>query len=106
MKVIRVLKNDKAQGYGGIPADVPKAMGTNGLNTLTELINRDFDHGEWPQGILEDTMMPFKKKAIAVQCQDHRTISPASNVIMLILNERLQEKYENVLFGDDQFLFR
>ena len=59
---------------------VLKEIGGKGMRKLTQLINKIYETGEWPNDFLDVTMIPLKKKQSAKKCSDHRTISLISHV--------------------------
>ena len=73
------LKNKKATGPVGIPAELLKALGSAEKRELFEICNEIYIHGEWPEGFLESIIIPVEKKSGAQECVDFRMISLVSH---------------------------
>jgi hypothetical protein len=48
-KAIKERKYKKAAGNDGVPGDVLKLLGEDGLKVMTKLINTIYETGEWPK---------------------------------------------------------
>jgi len=73
------LKSAKAEGVDEIPAELLKALGTQGKGELYEICNQIYIQGEWPQDFPEAIIIPIEKKSGAQECVDFRTISLISH---------------------------
>lgn len=107
-KALKELKNNKALGNDGIPAEALKTLGSCAISRITELINKIYDTGIWPEDLLKTILLPLPKKPNATQCKDFRTISficHLTKAITKIVMKRIDGKIENNI-GDDQFGFR
>jgi hypothetical protein len=107
-KAIKEMRDKKATGDDGVPGDVLKLLGEDGLKLMTQLINSIYIIGEWPRDFIEVTMIALKKKPKATKCSNHRTISVIAHtakIVPRILRSRIERKTEDVL-GEDQFGFR
>ncbi|KAI5728388.1 hypothetical protein M8J77_014772 [Diaphorina citri] len=107
-KAIKELKNNKALGSDGIPAEALKTLGISAVSRITELINKIYDTGIWPEDLVKTILVPLPKKPNATECKDYRTISficHLTKAITKILMKRIEGKIEDNM-GDDQFGFR
>src|SRR6218665_3004132 len=104
------MKNNKAQGFDNINAEILKSLGEKALKELIQLCQDIYRTGEWPEDFLQTILIPLKKKANAVRCEEYRTISlltHASKVLLRVLTKTLQAKAEaDGCLGEDQFGFR
>jgi len=100
-KALEELKNKKATGPDGIPAELIKALGSDWKRELFEICNEIYISREWPEDFLESIIIPIEKKSGAQECVDFRTISLVSHA----LTRRLESKAESYL-GRDQHGFR
>jgi len=106
-KALEELKNKKATGPDGIPAELLKALGSAGKRELFEICNEIYIRGEWPEDFLESIIIPIEKKSGVQECVDFQTISlisHASKIVLKILTRRLESKAESYL-GRDQYGF-
>jgi hypothetical protein len=107
-KALADLRNGKAEGVGGIPAELLKALGCTAKMELFEICKEIYLRGEWPDDMLASIMIPIEKKQGAQECVEFRTISlvsHASKILLKILTRRLEAKAEDYL-GNDQYGFR
>jgi hypothetical protein len=65
----------KATGGDGVPGDVLKLSGRDGLRTVTHLTKHTHETGEPPKDFSEVTLIALKKKPKATKCSDRCTIS-------------------------------
>jgi len=104
------MKNSKAEGIGNIPAEILKSLGEKAWKELIQLCQDIYRMGEWPENFLQTILIPLKKKANAVRCEEYHTISlltHASKVLLTVLTKRLPAKAEaDGCLGEDQFGFR
>ncbi len=110
LAAINEMKNNKAEGIDNIPVEVLRILGEKATDELVSICQDIYRRGIWPEDFLQTVMIPLKKKAGAVECTDHRTISlltHASKILMKVLTRRLQAKTDAIGFlGEDQFGFR
>ena len=107
-EAIREMKRNKAVGVDDIPAEFLKALGEKGTQELVEMCKRMYSDGVWPEDFTRVVMIPLQKKANAVDCEDHRTISlisHASKIMLKILTKRIEAKAKGFI-GQNQFGFR
>ena len=107
-KALADLKNGKAEGIDGIPAELLKALGCTAKKELFEICKEIYLSGEWPDDMMASIVIPIEKKQGAQECVEFRTISlvsHASKILLKILTRRLEAKAEAFL-GDDQYGFR
>jgi hypothetical protein len=105
---IKELKNKKAEGVDGIPAEFWKNLGEDGTSELVELCKNIYQKGEWPEDFTKAVLIPIPKKKNATACEDHRTISlitHASKIMLKVLTKRLEGKAVGFV-GKTQFGFK
>jgi exonuclease III len=108
LAAIKDLKKNKAAGVDDIPSEFLQALGEKGEKEMVELCVEMYREGEWPEDFNKVVMIPLQKKANAVECADHRTISlicHASKVMLKILTKRIEGRVKDFL-GRNQFGFR
>jgi hypothetical protein len=49
-KAIKEMMDKQATGIDGVPGDVFKLLGDNGLKIMTQLINNIYETGKWSKG--------------------------------------------------------
>ena len=107
---IKDMKNNKAEGVDGIPAEMLKSLGDRAVQVFTSLCQNIYNKGEWPDDFLESIIITIKKKPNATECGDFRTISllgHAAKVVLKILTKRIEAKVETIgHIGEDQYGFR
>ena len=102
------LKDKKAPGIDGIPAELIKAAGKKAKDELFKLVDRIYRTGDVPGDFKQCIIIPLPKKASANKCEQYRTlslISHASKILTFIILKRIEGKVEAML-TDDQFGFR
>jgi len=108
LAAIKEMKNKKAVGVDEIPAEFWKVLGEKGTRELVSLCKEMYQKGIWPEDFTRVVMIPLPKKANAVECGDHRTISlisHASKIMLRILTKRIEAKARDFI-GRNQFGFR
>jgi len=58
-KALEELKNKKATGPDGIPAELLKALGSAGKREQFEICNEIYICKEWPEDFLESIIIPI-----------------------------------------------
>jgi endonuclease/exonuclease/phosphatase family metal-dependent hydrolase len=105
---IHEMKNGKAVGVDGIPAEFLKMLSDIPMKCLIRICREMYETGKWPEDFTKVVMIPIPKKQNAVDCADHRTISliaHASKIMLRILTKRIESKAAGVI-GKTQFGFR
>ena len=108
MTAIKEMKKNKAVGEDNIPAEFWKVLGEKGTKELVALCKEMYVQGVWPEDFTKVIMIPLQKKANAVECGDHRTISlisHASKILLKVLTRRIEAKTKDFI-GRNQFGFR
>jgi len=108
MAAVKEMKKDKAVGEDNINAEFWKVLGEKGTKELVELCKEMYVQGVWPEDFTKVIMIPLQKKANAVECGDHRTISlisHASKILLKVLTRRIEAKTRDFI-GRNQFGFR
>ncbi|KAK3509681.1 hypothetical protein QTP70_008422 [Hemibagrus guttatus] len=109
MKAIMGLKDGKAPGGDGIPAEVWKYGGTNLLVKLHQLIHKAWDEGSVPQAWKDATIITIYKKGDRTDCGNYRGISllsVAGKVFARILLDRLSQHITPEVVPESQCGFR
>jgi len=105
---IKSMKDSKAAGVDGIPAEFWKALGDRGTEELVRLCQDMYETGKWPADFTRLVFIPLEKKENAVECEDHRTISlicHASKILLKVLTKRIEARAKDFL-SEGQFGFR
>ena len=92
---IKDLKNGKAVGIDGIPAEFWKNLDEEATLELVNICKRIYEEGVWPKDFAKTVLIPLPKKLNASDCGDYRTISlitHASKILLKVLNKRLEGK--------------
>ena len=101
---MKKVRKGKAAGEDGVSVELIEALEELGIRKLTQVINKIYDSGELPHGMLRSTFIALPKKAKAVECSQHRTISIMSHVTKILLRIimlRMRNKIKSEI-GDDQ----
>jgi len=89
------LRNGKSPGVDGIPAEMWKASGSEGLDLLWRLCIQIWNNEEWPKDWCRAVFIPLPKKGNLKECSNYRTISlisHASKVLLRIIINRMKCK--------------
>ena len=71
------------------------------INVLTEICNRIRRTGEWPTSWTQSLIITLPKKGNLQLCQNYRTISHSSKVILKVILNRLKPQAEEI-FAEEQ----
>ena len=99
---------NKASGGDEIPAELFQILKDDTVKVLHSTWQQIWKTQQWPQDWKRSVFIPIPKKGNAKECSNYRTIvliSHASNVMLKILQARLQQ-YVNQKFPDVQAGFR
>ena len=102
------ITTNKASGCDGIPVELFQILKDNALKVLHSICQQIWKTQQWPQDWKRSIFIPVAKKGHAIECPNYRTIeliSHASNVMLKILQARLQQ-YVNRELPDIQAGFR
>ena len=102
------LKCRKAPGVDGIPADLIRASGLNAVEALYRLTVKIWRDCSWPDIWKIQEIVLLHKGGSPKDCSNYRTIaliSHASKILLIILLNRIRQKFENEL-PDEQAGFR
>ena len=89
------LKSCKSPGTDGIPAELLKCLGGEGVEIMWLLCQKIWRTGEWPSDWKQSVFFPLLKKRDAMECSNHRTvslISHTSEVLLKVINNRMKSK--------------
>ena len=107
-EAIKAMKKRKAEGCDSIPAELLQNLGDKAMREMKDICKEIYSTGIWPEDFLKTVMIPIKKKPLAVDCSDHRTISliaHASKIMLRILTKSIEAKTKDFI-GDSQFGFK
>ena len=79
------MKNNKAAGPDEIVAEMVSALDDFGIQKLTECLNEIYDTGVIPEELSKSIFIALPKKAGAIECELHRTISLMSHINKILL---------------------
>ena len=99
---------NKASGDDGIPAELFQILKDDAVKVLHSICHHIWKTQQWPQDWKRLVFISIPKKGNAKECSNYRTsalISHASNVMLKILQARLQQ-YMNRALPDVQAQFR
>ena len=108
-KAIDAMKDGKAPGQDGIPAEVWKHGGQNLLEKLHELITQIWKEGEVPQAWKDASIVTIFKKGDRTECGNYRGISLlsiASKIFARVLLNRLTTHVTPNVVPESQCGFR
>ena len=107
-KAVKDLKNNKASGVDGIPAEVMKAGGESLVAMFHELCQKIWKSTVIPAEWTKSLLILIPKKGDLKKCENYRTISlinHSSKILLSILLQRLKGEIEPHL-SDEQAGFR
>ena len=84
--IIKKLTKGKATGTDDIPDEFIQCSGRKEIKTITNLVNKIYETGEFPEDFLTSIFIPIPKSPKAIKCEDHRTISLISHSCKILLN--------------------
>ena len=102
------ITTNKASGGDGIPVELFQILKDDAVRVLHSIYQQIWKTQQWPQDWKRSVFIPVPKKASAKECSNYCTIaliSHASNVMLKILQARLQQ-YVNRELPDIQAGFR
>ena len=99
---------NKASGGDGIPVELFQILKDDAVKVLHSICQQIWKTQQWPQDWKRSVFISIPKKGNTKECSNYNTIaliSPASKVMLKILQERLQQ-YMNQEFPHVQGGFR
>ena len=99
---------NKVSGSNGIPVELFQILKDDAVKVLHSICQQVFKTQQWPQDWKRSVFILIPKKGNAKECSNYHTItliSPASKVMLKILQARLQQ-YMNRELPDVQAGFR
>ena len=88
------LLGTKLVGGDGIPAELFQILKDDAVKVLHSVCQQIWKTQQWPQDLKRSVFIPIPKKSNAKKCSNYHTIaliSPASKVMLKILQARLQQ---------------
>ena len=82
---IKMMRKNKSAGPDGVVIEMIEALEEYGVEKLTEIINKIYNDGKFPEDLSKSIFTTLPKKTSAVDCEQHHTISLMSHVTKLIL---------------------
>ena len=93
---LKCMKTGKAPGPDNLPVEAWKALGSEGVDILWNLMHRIFDEEKVPEIWKQSILIPiFKEKGDIQECQNYRGIKLMSHTLKLferIMDKRLREE--------------
>ena len=92
------MKAGKAVGEDGVAVEMIKAVGDFSIDKITNLANKIYERGKLCDNMCKAIFITIPKKAGAIECNKHRTISIISQIMKIILKvilERIRAKIRN-----------
>ena len=89
------MKQGKATGPDGVPAEAIVALEDLGITEITKLMNIIYDTGEIPVDMKKSISITLPKKPGTTDCEQHRTISLMSHltkILLRIIMKRVRNK--------------
>ena len=102
------ITTDKASGGDGIPVELFQILKDDAVKVMHSICRQIWKTQQWPQDWKRSVFIPIPKKGNAREYSNYLTIaliSPASKVMLKILQARLQQ-YPKPEFPDVQASFR
>jgi len=102
------INSGKSPGIDGIPSELWKESGEEGVQVMWNLCGKIWRDRQWPTDWGRALFIPLPKKGNIKECSNHRTISlicHASKVLLKIINNRLKRKLEDEI-AEEQAGFR
>ena len=100
------MKNGKATGMDGIPVEVWKCLGDEGIDMLWDLMQGIYEQETIPTEWRDSVIIPiYKEKGDIQDCGNYRGIKLMSHTMKIwerIIDRRLREE---TTIGDEQFGF-
>ena len=88
------ITTHKTSGGDGIPVELFQILKDDAVKVLHSICQQIWTTQQWPQDWKRSVFIPIPKKDNAKECSDYLTIaliSPASKVMLKILQARLQQ---------------
>ena len=105
-KQLKKMKNGRAIGPDGIPVEVWKSLGEEGIDMLWDLTNKIYQQEVMPEQWRESFIVPiYKEKGDIQDCANYRGIKLMSHTMKLwerIMDQRIREETS---VGEEQFGF-
>lgn len=110
LKIIFSLKNKTSVGWDEVPISLIKAVANKIAEPLSDIINKCFECGIFPEKLKYSHITPIYKKGARTDINNYRPISVLSNfskIFEKVINFRLVNYFNsNDLFYEKQFGFR
>ena len=103
---LKGMKLGKAMGPDGIPVEVWKSLGEEGVDMLLDLLQKIFEQEKMPEEWRDSVIVPiFKEKGDIQDCGNYRGIKMISHTMKIwerVIDRRLREE---TTIGEEQFGF-
>ena len=104
---LKGTKHGKAMGPDGIPEEVWKSLGEEGVDMLLDLLQKIFEQENMSEEWRDSMIVPiFKEKGDIHDCGNYRGFKMISQTMTIwerIIDRRLREE---TIIGEEQFGFR
>ena len=88
------ITTNKASGGDGIPVELFQILKDDAVKVLHSICEQIWETQQWPQDWKRSVFIPIPKKSSVTECSNYHKItliSPASKVMLKILQARLQQ---------------
>ena len=99
------LKVGKSRGVDSIPPELLKNEGEAITTVLTSICRKILETKEWPNEWTQSLVIPLPKKDNFKQCQNYRTITLISTILLRVILSRHKGKVTELL-AEEQAGFR
>ena len=103
---LKGMKLGKAMGPDGIPVEVWKSLGEEGVDILLDLLQKIFEQEKMPEEWRDSVTVPiFKEKGDIQDCGNYRGLKMISHIMKIcerVIDRRLREETS---IGEEQFGF-
>ena len=91
---IKMMRKNIAAGPDGVVIEMTEALEEYGVEKLTEIINKIYDDGRFPEDLSKSIFITLPKKLTTVNCEHHAIslMSHVTKIILRVLLLRLRSK--------------
>ena len=69
------MRRNKSPDPDGVVIEMIDALEEYGVEKLTDVINKNYEVGQFPEDLVQSIFIALPRKPGAVDCEQHRTIS-------------------------------
>ena len=94
-KAMRSMKDAKATGPDGLPAEALKAFDNYNINSITDLCNIIYNSGVIPVEMGRSIVATIPKKPKAKKCRTISLISYITKLLLKVIQQRIVDRIDN-----------